>query len=886
MDTLENIHFDELFNALPDGVMILDTHTQLPILYNKAICAQLGYTKSEFSKLKIKDIDAQMDEDDIKRNIQRAIKQKRNVFETKHKRKDGKIVDVKVTALSYEINKRTFLLCTLQDITAQKSTQKDLRNKKGQFEVIFNKANCGIAYSSEAGKVLLCNEYFAQMLKYSREEILSMNFSDFTHPDDLKVELPLFKDIIEQKAEGYRLIKRYICKDKKYVWVNLAVSVIRDDEGIPVNYLAVAIDITKEKLLEEQLIEKEERFRDVAQASGEYIWEIDTDFKYTFLTQSFEDMLGYTISESIGKTPFSFMPDGERQKIEKYFIKEAAHKGNPFRGLIHKSLTKDKKVVWQKVNGLPILDKNNTIVGYRGAGLNITSEIEAQEELKSAKIKAEAANSAKTQFLANMSHEIRTPMNAIIGLGDILMDMIKDPKQKDILSKINSSSKMLLSIINDILDYSKIEAGKLDLENEEFSIEEILSQLKAMFETKVAQKELDLYFYPKGKFPKTLLGDKLRLTQVLTNLLSNAIKFTQKGEITLLIELLKENKNSAKILFSVKDSGIGIEKRHLKKIFKSFSQADSSTTRKYGGTGLGLAISKNIIKAMGSDIKVESQIGVGSEFSFILEFNLPQEIEKRVDNKKIKTKILIVDDQKISREILKNILKNFECDCDEAENGLEAIKLIKKADKKNVPYEILLIDWQMPLLNGTQTLRKLQNMYLNGKLKKQVATVFMISSYNKEDIITKDIVIDCFISKPVTPHSLHQAIMDAKKGYGKKGIKTDFTLNPILDGLNILVVEDNIINQEVIGIMLKLANINFQIANNGKEAVELFAKNPKKYDLILMDLQMPVMGGFRATKEIRNYDVKIPIIALTAAATEKDEKKYLNMEWMHTLQNR
>ena len=1007
MQILENFHFKELFEALPDGVVIIDSQTQLPVAYNRAAYTNLEYEKSEFAKLKISDYEMIESPEEIQQHIETLTKSGRDDFETKHKTKHGKLLDIRVTVVTYLLNDKTYLLCTFRDITEQKiveaalkkseerltiatesanigvweydikndsliwnakmyqiygieidkfsgayeawrsalhpedleystnlfaksledpsiifdaefrilwpdgtlryikanskiirdnngealraigvnfditdlkSAQYKLQEREEQFRVIFEKANCGIAYGDDNGSLILCNDYFASMVGYSHDELSQMNFSELTHPDDIHSEIELFKEIVEQKRDGYRIKKRYICKNGKIIWVDLAVNVIRDASGKAVNYLGAVIDITKEKLLEEENAQKEKRFRDVAEAAGEYIWELDMNGQYTFLTKPFEDMLGYPIHEGLGRTPFSFMPHDEEVRVSEFFLGKVVARGIPFRGLVHKSLTKDGKIVWQKVNGLPMFDTDGKIIGYRGAARDITSEKLAQEKLEAATARAEAANSAKTQFLANMSHEIRTPMNAVIGLGEILADMLEEPKQREILSKINSSSKMLLGIINDILDYSKIEAGKLELEYEKFHLDEVLSQLKIMFENKVAQKGIELYFYPKGEDPGLILGDKLRLTQVLTNLLSNAVKFTEKGTITLTIELLEihEDKRAA-FLFSVADSGVGISPEHLGKLFKPFSQADSSTTRKYGGTGLGLVITRNIIKAMGSYNFVQSEIGVGTKITFTLEFNLAScAIDKKV-KKEIKAKVLIVDDQEISRQILKNILERFDCAYEEASNGLEAIELIKIADKKSSPYDILLIDWNMPHLDGAQTIKTVQTMYAQKELKTKVPTIFMVSGYNKNEINLKDIQIDKFISKPVTSSLLFNAIIETKNKHLTIFQDSSIDDAPSLEGVNILVVEDNEINQDVISLMLKAVGATFKIANNGKEGVETFLKHQKEFDLILMDLQMPIMSGYEATKEIRVHDAHIPIIALTAAAMDDDKERVMSV---------
>ena len=995
----EDIHFKELFEVLPDAVVLIDTTTKLPVMFNQAAYTQLEYEKDEFAKLTISDYEALENPEETKEHIENIIKLGRDDFETKHKTKYANLLDMRVTVISHIIDGKSYFLCTFRDITEQKRVEnalrksedrvaiatnsanigvwdysvkdnsliwddqmyeiygitkdsfagayeawvsalhpddskantdlfskalqdskitfapefrivlpdgtiryikansKVIRDERGkalqiigvnfditnlkdaekalqkseeQFRVIFEKANCGIAYGDSSGKLILCNGYFANMVGYSKSEIESMSFAELTHPDDVAIELPLFENITSNKSNGYRLQKRYIRKDGEIIWVDLATSVIRDENGKPINYLGAAIDITKEKLLEDEIAEKERRFRDVTETSGEYIWELNSNGEYTFLSKPFEDMLGYSIEESLGRSPFSFMPKDEEIQVGEYFANKVALKGIAFRGLVHRSLSKDGRTVWQKVNGLPMFDKDGVIIGYRGAALDITVEKNAQE-------KAEAASRAKTEFLANMSHEIRTPMNAIIGLGGILEDMVKEPNERDILYKINSSSKMLLGVINDILDYSKIEAGKLELEYSRFHLEDVLSQLKVMFEEKASQKGLELYFYSKTDRIGLLLGDELRLTQVLTNLLSNAIKFTYSGNITLTIELLEQRTHErVTIGFSVEDSGIGMNEQELKKLFQPFSQADSSTTRKYGGTGLGLVISKNIIKAMGSHIEVQSEKGVGTKFSFILEFELVA-CDVLIDaHRDIRQKALIVDDQEISREVLKSMLERFGYSFDEAGNGVDAIELIKEADRRDASYDILLIDWNMPHLNGVDTLKKLQNMYKKGEIKSKVPSIFMISGYSKADIDLEQVEIDTFISKPITTSTLFNAITNTKRGIKSAELyHIDRSSTPDLGALNVLVVEDNKVNQEVISLLLQRVGIGYEIANNGEEGYHKFMENQDRYDLILMDLQMPVMSGYEATKKIRKHNTKIPIVALTAAVMTQDREKVL-----------
>ena len=501
---------------------------------------------------------------------------------------------------------------------------------------------------------------------------------------------------------------------------------------------------------------------------------------------------------------------------------------------------------------------------------DITKELEIENSLTK-------ANNSKNQFLANMSHEMRTPMNAIIGLSELMLDTKMDEKQYDYISKINRSSKLLLGIISDVLDFSKIEKGNFDLEIKPFKLENIFSQLKIIFSHIENDKHLEIYFYNQNINPKIILCDELRLLQVLTNLMSNAIKFTQKGNITLKIELLEKiSHHRAKIRFSVTDSGIGMNKQEIDNLFVPFEQADNSITRKYGGTGLGLTISQRTIESMGGKIEVTSQENIGSKFSFDLEFEVLEWNKECLINDK-KFKILVVDDQEISRIILKDMLESFGYIFFEAKDGVEAISMIKEADISNEPFDFVLMDFNMPRLNGKDAIKQIYELHKKNIIKNTIPSILMVSAYSKEEIGLEDILIDNFISKPITNSTLFDALANIKKGIARKSNDIESSKDcPNLFGIKVLLVEDNEINQEVASMFLKKANIEVDIANNGLEAVNMHKENQNKYDLILMDLQMPILSGYDATRKIRELDKDIPIVALTAAAMIEDKEKVLS----------
>jgi CheY-like chemotaxis protein len=396
-----------------------------------------------------------------------------------------------------------------------------------------------------------------------------------------------------------------------------------------------------------------------------------------------------------------------------------------------------------------------------------------------------------------------------------------------------------------------------------------------LFTTQSTKKGVELYFYKRNDLPFLVLSDELRLDQVLTNLLSNALKFTSEGIILLKIELKEKiDEETALISFSVKDTGIGMSEEQHKRLFLPFMQADSSTTRKFGGTGLGLMISKKIVEAMGGEIVLQSKENEGSTFSFELKMQVHTWQQPSIFNN-TSYKILIVDDQEISREILKDMILSFSCLPEEAKNGLEAIAMVKKADDANAPYDFILMDWMMPSLDGSETIRRLNWMHDEGVLKHQIPSIMMVSAHTMDEMNLDGIAIDNFLTKPVTSSTLFDALSNVKNGIIKNTIPHADEELPNLSGISILLVEDNEINQEVASMMLERVGVNVTLANNGEEGVELYLANPSKYNAILMDLQMPIMGGYEATKIIREQDKVVPIIALTAAAMIEDKEKVL-----------
>jgi PAS domain S-box-containing protein len=504
--------------------------------------------------------------------------------------------------------------------------------------------------------------------------------------------------------------------------------------------------------------------------------------------------------------------------------------------------------------------------------VNVQKRRETEDSLRLSREQAEAASRSKSEFLANMSHEIRTPMNAVIGLSQILLGTDLNDEQRDYLDKIHGSSRLLLGIINDILDYSKIEAGKLELESRPFRTDQLLEQMATLFGSAAGQKGLELVFRVSPEVPRTLLGDALRLGQVLTNLLANALKFTEEGTIEARITRLGGDTDQVRLRFEVLDTGIGMDPEQVDRLFQAFSQADSSTTRKYGGTGLGLVISRKLVERMGGNLEVASSPGEGSVFSFDLLLPVSREDTEPGSIGEIDgSRVLVVDDHAVARTVLRETLESWRCRVEEATSGAAAVQAVIEAERAGMPFDFILMDWKMPgEIDGLEAVRQLFRLRKEGTLTGAEAPAIIVSGYKRDDLPQDRPRLDGYLCKPVTASALLETLLEARGGKPQRDrpARPARPAAPSFDGAAILLVEDNALNQEVARRMLQRTGAVVTLAENGVEAVEL--ATTRDFDLVLMDLQMPIMDGFEATRLIRLQRRDLPIIALSAAVMEID----------------
>ncbi len=656
------------------------------------------------------------------------------------------------------------------------------------------------------------------------------------------------------------------------IWVMTTKVPLRDGNGQIAGLVGIGRDVTEQKQVELEILRQKQYFESLVNNSPVAIVVLDNDEKIVSINPAFENLYGYTSDEAVGVKLDTLITTEETLREAALYtqqvMNEAVH-------AIGKRKRKDGSQVDVELFGVPVM-----IAGKKAGAFALYHDI---SEITRARQVAEEASRTKSEFLANMSHEIRTPMNGVIGMLELALDTHLTNEQRDYLQISLQSAEALLTLLNDILDFSKIEARKLELENINFNLRTTVEDVAYSIAKRAEDKGLELACLIHPDLTTDLRGDPSRIRQVITNLVGNAIKFTQQGEIVIRAEAIAQTEKEATIHFSVQDTGVGIPLDRQAAVFERFTQADGSTTRKYGGTGLGLTISKQLVEAMGGQIGVESIPGVGTTFWFDVTFEKQPAKPRGAAPLSLQPvslkglRILGVDDNATNRMIVTKMVEGFGCRIETAATGAKALEALQHAHLSGDPYRIVLLDMQMPGMDGEQT----ASAIINDSATHDVKIIILTSIGHRGDASRLE-ALGCsgYLLKPVKQHMLYEslvAVLGQKVEEPPKLVTRHLLSEQKRSGQRLLLAEDNAINQKLAVVLLQKAGYSVDTVENGRQAVE--RSQQEAYNAILMDVQMPELDGFEATGQIRKKELKsgkhTPIIAMTAHALVGDRERCL-----------
>jgi two-component system sensor histidine kinase/response regulator len=800
-----------------------------------------------------------------------------------HRHKDGSLRHVQINGVPFlSADGRLLGYRGMgRDITENKFTNDQLR----KLSLAVEQSPESIIITNRLGEIEYVNNAFLLASGYSRDEVIGQNprilNSGKTPPETYLALWDALTHGLSWKGLFYNRRK----DGSEYVEFAI-ITPLRDPDGSVSHYVAVKDDITKKKQqgeeldqhrkhLEELVAERTEALsaavahtRLIIDSSAEGILQLDESGRIALINPAACRMLGYAPAELLGRNVHRSIhcpPDAPASDTP-CSLGLAMRAGQ--------ALREDAETFW-RADGHPLsvavaihpMLKGAAVIGTVMSFSDNTQRQATEKAREAARMAAELLARTKSEFLANMSHEIRTPINAVLGFAYLCLKLDLQPRERDYLTKIHSASESLLGIVNDILDVSKMEAGKLEMESVPFSLDDVLHRVSSLFALKARAKGVELVIASVPGVPEHLLGDPLRLGQVLINLMSNALKFTERGEIRLIVELVNATADAVNLRFEVRDTGLGMTPEQRAGLFTAFAQADSSTTRKYGGTGLGLAISKQLVEHMQGVIEVESAPGVGSRFRFTARFDITtgMAVPNPAHSSLTGRRVLVVEDNDVMRTLLIRITKTFGCQVAGVASGEAALSRLQAAEH----FDLILLDWNLPGQDGLATAHGI-------RIAGHPTPIILITGGEAELARHQSAEgdIQAFLAKPVTRSTLHDTMVSALGGHAvlplmsaTQGIKPD------LSGVRILLVDDNDFNRQVGRELVGLTGATVDTADDGAQAVTAAINGG--YDLVLMDLQMPVMDGYTAARILRELWQDLPILALTAHAMSEETERVL-----------
>jgi len=745
-----------------------------------------------------------------------------------------------------------------------------------------------VSVSDRGGHMTAVNDAFCQISGYSREELIGHDhrvLHSGMHPREFWVDM--WKTISSGMPWRGQVCNK--SKGGQLYWVDTLIAPFIGIDGQIEKYISIRTDITASKQAQEEALRSRSVLLGAIEAIDEAFVLYDPQDRMVLCNQKYRDIYPEVAHLMVPGARFEdLVRAGARQgqyvdaigREEEWVAERVAAHQSADSTLVQKlGSGRTMRIIERKL-------ADGHIVGFR---IDITELVQATQA-------AQAASLSKSQFLANMSHEIRTPMNAILGMLTLLRKTDLTVRQTDYAAKSEGAARALLGLLNEVLDFSKIEAGKMELDPHPFALDQLLRDLSVILSTNVGERPVEVLFDIDPSMPRQLVGDAMRLQQVLLNLGSNAIKFTPQGEVVLSIDVVQRTDDAVTLQFGLRDTGIGIAPENQARIFSGFTQAESSTTRRFGGTGLGVVISQRFVALMGGTLELESELGKGSRFFFTITLPVAQvsdakereRMRYRAENASWRT--LVIDDNPTAREVLEHMGQSLGWQVDLAESGEQALKMLRERHAQGIRYQAIFVDWAMPGMDGWQTsqhIREMQSRNRKDGAQLYAPVVVMVTAHGREMLSQRSpaeqSLLDGFLVKPVTASMLFDAVIDARNGndLSHPSRTGEPTSQRRLEGMRVLLVEDNLNNQQVASELLADEGATVQIANHGKEAVEAVAaaagnSNPA-FDVVLMDLQMPVMDGFAATRVIR-YDLglkSLPIVAMTANAMASDREACL-----------
>jgi two-component system sensor histidine kinase/response regulator len=802
---------------------------------------------------------------------------------TRRRRKDGVLIHVELYGVPLLLGGKVVgAYAIYQDITERVEAEKALRESEIQYRALFDRIpDPVVIFDQESHYFLDCNEAVTRIYGYPLEELRAMTPMDL-HPAEEHEKV--------RRTMGVRNFDRsfaytHLTKSGQRIKVEIVSDAIhyRGHQA----WLSIARDVTERMRAEEALRHAEEKYRTIFENGLVGIFQTTLDGHYITANPVNARIFGYDSPEELAAQVSDlsrqcYLDPERRADLARLILEKGSV--NELESQVRR---KDGSVIWISENIQVLRDSNGQVIGFEGSTVDITDRKRAEEDLQRAKEEAEAASRSKSEFLANMSHEIRTPMNGILGMTELALDTALTPEQREYLTMAKSSADSLLSLLNDILDFSKIEAGKLDFDPIEFDLRDSVGETVKALAYRAHEKGLELACRVTPEVPEIVIGDPGRLRQIVVNLVGNAIKFTERGEVVMQVEREKSEevkKEDAWLHFSVRDSGIGIPKDKQAAIFEAFSQADNSTTRRFGGTGLGLTIAIRLVAMIGGRMWVESEVGRGSTFHFTARLGVAKKQSTgllRADRAALcALPVLIVDDNKTNRTILEEMFCNWGMSPVAVEGGRQAMEVLQEAKKASKPFALAVLDGRMPEMDGFTLAEWIKR---DPELAAMALILLSSSGQMGDGARCRQVGIAAYLMKPIQQSELMDAILAAMVGREvaePPALVTRHTLREAqqgIPGVRVLVAEDNVVNRQLIIRLLEKHSYVPVVVTNGREAIAALEK--EAVDLVLMDVQMPEMDGFEATAEIRRRErvtgAHVPIIAMTAHAMKGDRERCL-----------